>query len=750
MKKVLVCILVLVLCLTAFVACDPKTPNGPSEPSAEIKAAKQTLDVKYKDAIATTTGDFEVMAVVVAQNKTFNVEWTANVTTGAQDAVTVADGSEGMKKIVVKYSTSDVKYELTAKIKGEGEELSVTYKGTVPKVTAATVAQFLEKSTEDTTVYAISGVVVATGGSHEKTGSFVVEDSTGAIFSYNKFKVEKGDKVMVVGTRDVNNGVPQIATTAVVVEGTQDYTPQVKQTIAAKDLEIPNKDNVANFTGKYLEITGVYPFEDNGYVNGAKTQGGEKAFQLYFDDATNTEVKKNLNVETTIYGYCRGCGSGYITIQVSAIKVTGQALTDEQKVDMALSTLKLNKLYNASFELPTSAMAEVTWAVKSGEAEIKDGKVEVTATATPKTIVLVATAKSGEVTKQSEDFTVTVVAEDTAVHTVAEIVEIIKAQENPKETTAAQYTVKGLVIKSKYSSNNKNFEIYLATPADADYEFEVYRGELAKDITGDYTADDALVGKWITARGFLQQYNTIYEIKHSGNENPQITKIENGTDAELVEAVKNSLKVAGEATADLKLPATQSGVGITWVSNNTAVLANDGKVTRGAEDVTVTLTATLKLNEATANKEFTVKVLGDSVAMAQYIGTTTTNMKADENNATLVGLDAEKFVVTSVKNDASNEVGLNKDGTIRLYNKEGSTNGEALKIEMTGTITRIKVVFEKNGDKAKVMVNDTEVTADADGYYTINASSFTIQNISNVKSTQVWISQIEIEVAQAA
>ncbi|HHV33658.1 MAG TPA: hypothetical protein GXX71_03095, partial [Acholeplasma sp.] len=52
---------------------------------------------------------------------------------------------------------------------------------------------------------------------------------------------------------------------------------------------------------------------------------------------------------------------------------------------------------------------------------------------------------------------------------------------------------------------------------------------------------------------------------------------------------------------------------------------------------------------------------------AQYTGTTTTNMVENENNAASIGLDPTIFNVITNKGSSSYEVGLNKDGTIRLY-----------------------------------------------------------------------------------
>lgn len=53
------------------------------------------------------------------------------------------------------------------------------------------------------------------------------------------------------------------------------------------------------------------------------------------------------------------------------------------------------------------------------------------------------------------------------------------------------------------------------------------------------------------------------------------------------------------------------GTTISYASGNTAVLSNDGTVTRGSEDVTVKVTATFTNGDYSVDKEYNIKVLGD-------------------------------------------------------------------------------------------------------------------------------------------
>ncbi|MBU1020795.1 MAG: hypothetical protein KJ847_06220, partial [Firmicutes bacterium] len=87
------------------------------------------------------------------------------------------------------------------------------------------------------------------------------------------------------------------------------------------------------------------------------------------------------------------------------------------------------------------------------------------------------------------------------------------------------------------------------------------------------------------------------------------------TDAELVAEAKTALLLTNldSVTANLVLPSSglHSSV-ITWSSSNTAVLANNGTVTRpavGEANAVVTLTATITIGDASDTKEFAVRVI---------------------------------------------------------------------------------------------------------------------------------------------
>ena len=68
-------------------------------------------------------------------------------------------------------------------------------------------------------------------------------------------------------------------------------------------------------------------------------------------------------------------------------------------------------------------------------------------------------------------------------------------------------------------------------------------------------------------------------------------------------------EVSTAITKNLTLPSTWGeGTSITWESSDPSVIGNDGKVTRGIEDVTVTLTAK-DATDPSITKELTFTVL---------------------------------------------------------------------------------------------------------------------------------------------
>ena len=89
-----------------------------------------------------------------------------------------------------------------------------------------------------------------------------------------------------------------------------------------------------------------------------------------------------------------------------------------------------------------------------------------------------------------------------------------------------------------------------------------------------------------------------FDVTKSGENAPKLS-IYTLTEQQVADQTKEDLTLPESTRGDLKLPTVGTcGSVITWESQNKAVIANDGTVTRQQEDVDVTLTATITRGKA--------------------------------------------------------------------------------------------------------------------------------------------------------
>ena len=130
-------------------------------------------------------------------------------------------------------------------------------------------------------------------------------------------------------------------------------------------------------------------------------------------------------------------------------------------------------------------------------------------------------------------------------------------------------------------------------------------------------------------------------------------------------------------------------------------------------------------------------------ATMQYSGSTTTNMDTVANNAATLGLDANLFTVSALKGANQNAPGLNKAGDIRLYADKTNGNGNSIIVTIAnGTIDSIALDI-KAAATYEVKAGATAVTGTND-VFAINATSFSIQNITTGANTQLQLNKITI------
>lgn len=337
-----------------------------------------------------------------------------------KDVCTIADGKA---TFTYDYATEGRKVKLTATYTHATDTtvapLTNEYELELLIPQDVTVKEFLEKD-EDSKVYIITGYVVADGSS-SGTGSFVVADATGAVFSYNKADVTLGEKVKVYGTRTSNSGVDQIGTLNVVKvdDGTTYTYPEAKVVDGTTlDLSTLSKTSIGEWTGVYTEITGLTFYKNGSYNSAGLLNEGATAGSTNKDDytqvlslysASDAIPEEWAGKPVNVYGYVRGFSTNkYLTIQVAKVEI---GYSDAQKVAFAKEALTTAEIggteFDKDFVLPLEGVygTTISWAVKGESSYVAINGANVTVTK-PETerenVTIVATIRSGEVTDTKE------------------------------------------------------------------------------------------------------------------------------------------------------------------------------------------------------------------------------------------------------------------------------------------------------------------------------------------------------------
>ena len=155
MKRIVAYIIALALFAAAFAGCsapvDEPAPtvepsNEPTEtvePSAEpvvdntqaLENAAAYIKLMYKKSAVKTPADYQVVGFAVVDGVSYQIQWTVEITSGAEDAVVVGElGEDKMVTIDVdEKNPEEVTYTLTATLSNAaGETLSVSFAHKVP------------------------------------------------------------------------------------------------------------------------------------------------------------------------------------------------------------------------------------------------------------------------------------------------------------------------------------------------------------------------------------------------------------------------------------------------------------------------------------------------------------------------------------------------------------------------------------------------------------------------------------------
>ena len=223
-------------------------------------------------------------------------------------------------------------------------------------------------------------------------------------------------------------------------------------------------------------------------------------------------------------------------------------------------------------------------------------------------------------------------------------------------------------------------------------------------------------------------------------------------------------------TASLTLPSTgENDTTITWSSDNTSVIANDGTVTRpatGSANATVTLTATITKGSVSQTKTFTIIVLkepasaADALTEAQTLLTgasltygTGESASAVTTNITLPSTGANgTTIVWSEKTDTGSNISIS--GTTAAVTRPIYSSSNA-NIELTATITNssgsltkdITLTILKSDptpveaiNAAKAALTESNITFTASETSATVKNNFTLPLTGSLDTTISWTS----------
>lgn len=450
-RSVIVCALVLILCLSAFVACDKdKGPQGPD--LSGLENVKKLIHNMYKDKDgASATADFEVL------NKygDYTVEWTVTVTEGDQNGVKIVESDkENYVKIQVDTkAAADIKFVLKATVKdNQGHSLAVGdgYNMTVPKYQAGSY-EAIKKACDDgdkTTAYTFEGYIIGvnasigSGYASSSLGSMWVMDDQGhGLYVYNAYKKDTNKLPSNLTTREAINEYYPVGA-QVTVHGTVSLSFDVYQFNAGATVTLTGKTaqsenvtleyvdrtqmfgNAANDTDKALvetqstriSLKNVVLGEKNGKEYSYSVNGKDFVFyndQYLIDEATASAIDTKWVVGAK--ANLKGIVNYYNKYQVypdSADSVTILEQTDEETVDNVLAALEVPAEIADNFTLPTSdAVDKVEWSSNSANAVVnKETRlVTITRTDANQPVKFTVSVTKGSVTK-SKDFNATIKA----------------------------------------------------------------------------------------------------------------------------------------------------------------------------------------------------------------------------------------------------------------------------------------------------------------------------------------------------
>ena len=400
MKKLLILILALVMCLSMLTGCDQIKGfidgiigGGEDEIEYKIENARNFLNNMYKNDPETTAKDYEVVGQVRVAGVPYTVTWAVDT-----DKVTIEgpntkeDGSIVYKVNVDEESATELPYVLTATITaGNGDTATVSFNRVVPE----------------------KNLFVSVGNPEE-----------GVAYKFFMIQVSEGNKILYADGTTQSNQDKYLNATQVGTDAPDFFVEKSGEGFKFYYV----KDGTNMYIKAYLTTTDHVKYSKClMYTNNA----AEGTVWTYHADTNSWHtdlVQDTLEGDKTV-NYVIGTYGTYLTFSISeATYITpdntgvsqfpGGLLpkavaevdnsTPEERIQATIDAIKLPELVSDDgvVALPTAGErypdVTISWASNADYAVVGENGVTVTLQDTEKTVTLTATLTLGDVTKTHE------------------------------------------------------------------------------------------------------------------------------------------------------------------------------------------------------------------------------------------------------------------------------------------------------------------------------------------------------------
>ena len=236
---------------------------------------------------------------------------------------------------------------------------------------------------------------------------------------------------------------------------------------------------------------------------------------------------------------------------------------------------------------------------------------------------------------------------------------------------------------------------------------------------------------------------------------------------------------AGYVGSDLELPISSGPAAVTWSSSNSDAITPAGAVTRGKENVDVTLTATLKMDGATdVTKEFKLVVLAEGGNVASYVSNdkalSTDGLKGQKGGMKLAaeGEDGYEalhkdqpimYTAEGAKAYVSPYIFRKVDGTFGMAAADGGNNGKVFfynsedlttytdETEVTlpgiSNISKLYIVYDMTAEEYRIFVQNSSGTCykltskDLKEFTDAERTEFTFPEVEGAPDDAIWASE---------